>query len=68
MAVEQHEIDRFEGEGGVHSGRVVHMSDGHDLNQADVADYKKSHPGVQVVNQQSPATGEAVSRKLTQEA
>ncbi len=59
---EKHEIDRFEGEG----GRVVHMSDGHDLAQADVSDYKKTHPGVQIVNQQSPATGEAVTRKLTQ--
>lgn len=47
---------------------IVHMSDGHDLSQSDVADYKKAHPGVQVVNQQSPATGEAVTRKLTQGA
>ena len=60
---DKHELDRFADDG---NPLIVHMSDGHALAQADVSDYKKSHPGVQVVKQQSPATGEAVTRKLTQ--
>jgi hypothetical protein len=60
MSVEQHEIDRFEGEGG-----LIHMSDGKDLKQSEVPDYKKTHPGVQIVGQ-GTAAPDNVTRKLTQ--
>jgi len=41
------------------------MSDGRVLEVKDVDDYKKSQPGVKVVEQQTPPTG-PVSHKLTQ--